>query len=862
MKIKYTFYFILMVAFVAIMVTSDLNTDCTTTCSQTEQNTKISPNADDPHQYPADWMALQRMYPRNTMNIQAHISEMQKAADLHKASATRFEWEPAGPTNIGGRITDLAVNPDNTNEIYVGAATGGILKTTDGGNSWENIFDDRPLISIGDIALDPENPEIIYAGTGEANSSSFSFIGDGMHKSIDGGATWEHIGLENSAYIGRVIVDHEDSDRVFVAACGNLFSTNADRGIYRSVDAGSSWEQLLYLTDSTAAIDLVQHPENPDILIAAMWERARGLNYRRSFGNSSGVWKTTDGGDNWYELTNGLPTGSNVGRIGVDIAKSNPDVVYAFYDNSGEVRVFRSDDLGESWNSTSDWTIQGMNSSFGWYFGQVRVDPNDEDRIYLMGVEMWGSSNGGDSYFNIADYGNTWEIHVDHHAMWIDPVSGRVFEGNDGGLYYSDDNGSNWTKINNLPITQFYHIDIDYLEPQRIYGGTQDNNTIRTLTGNLDDWQAILGGDGMYCQVDYTNSNIIYAESQWGNLYRSFDLGVDFDYIAWAFEDDRKNWSSPYKLHPEESSTIYFGTYRLWKGTDYGSSWDAISGDLTMGDAGSTFHTLTTVDISKLNPDYLLTGADDGMVYFSPDDGDTWNNISEGLPQRWITSVVFDPFDENTIYATVSGFRWDEQTPHVFKSTNLGEDWMDITSNLPDIPVNEIVCDPDYPDRLIVATDAGVFMTYDGGTQWMGISSGMPNTACVSMHVHPETRDLVVGSYGNSCFRINLDDVFTGVNDGDIVKSSEGLSIYPNPVISTASLAFETKTGGMVSVAVYSLDGKPVETLHSGYLASGKHEITFNSNSGQLAGCSAGVYLAKVEAGKKIFSAKFSLIKQ
>lgn len=861
MKIKYLFYFVLLVAFSAIMVKSDLTTNCPTTCSQNSQDFNISPNPDDPHMYPADWMALQRIYPHNTMNIQAHVAEMTKAAELQKAAATRFEWEPAGPENIGGRITDLAINPDNINEMYIGAATGGILKTTDGGATWENVFDDRPLISIGDLALDPENPEIIYAGTGEANSSSFSFIGDGMHKSVDGGETWEHIGLENSAYIGRVVVDPDNTDRIFVAACGNLFSTNSDRGVYRSEDAGNTWEQVLFITDSTAAIDIVQHPENPDILIAAMWERARGLNYRNSFGSSSGIWKTTDGGDNWYELTNGLPTGSNVGRIGLDIAPSNPDVVYAFYDNSNEVNVFRSDDLGESWNSTSDWALQGMNSSFGWYFGQVRVDPVDEDQIYLMGVEMWGSSNGGDNYYNIADYGNTWEIHVDHHAMWIDPVTGRIFEGNDGGLYYSDDKGNNWTKINNLPITQFYHIDIDYLEPQRIYGGTQDNNTVRTLTGNLDDWQAILGGDGMYCQIDYTNSNIVYAASQWGNLYRSFDQGNDFNYIAGAFENDRKNWAAPYKLHPEEPSTLYFGTYRLWKGTNYGNSWDAISGDLTMGDAGSTFHTISTLDISKLNTNYLLTGADDGMVYFSPDDGDSWENISNGLPQRWITSVVFDPFDENTIYVTVSGFRWDEQTPHVFKSTNLGQDWMNITSNLPEIPVNELVCDPGYPDRLIVATDAGVFMTYDGGDYWMGISSGMPNTACVTMHIHPDTRDLVVGSYGNSCFRINLDDVFTGVNDNVVEMLSGDLSISPNPVKSAASLTFETTAKGMANVVVYSLDGKLVETLFNGYLAEGKHEIAFDVTSGRLAKCSAGVYLCKAEAGQQVFTGKFSLIK-
>jgi len=373
MRIKYFFYFLLMAAFVAGMIDDNNNNSFKTTSNPGNNKILKLNDATDPHQYPADWMAKQRMYPNTKINTPAHLAEMTAAAKLQKASDVRLEWEQAGPENIGGRITDIEVNPDNPDEFYVAAATGGILKTQDGGLTWTNIFADKPIITIGDIAIDPNNSEIIYAGTGEANSSSFSFVGDGMHKSIDGGQTWQHIGLENSAYIGRVLVDYNNSDRLFAAANGNLFSTTDQRGVYRSTDGGQSWERVLFLTDSTAAIDIVQHPENPDILIAAMWERVRGLNYRRSFGASSGLWKTTDGGDTWYELTNGLPTGSEVGRIGVDIARSNPEVVYAFYDNQYEVKVYRSDDTGENWSSTNDGAIQDMNSNFGWYFGQARV---------------------------------------------------------------------------------------------------------------------------------------------------------------------------------------------------------------------------------------------------------------------------------------------------------------------------------------------------------------------------------------------------------------------------------------------------------------------------------------------------------
>ncbi len=861
MKIKFLLYFLLMFAFAATLIIHDKNQVCDIACGPGMNEFLKSNDIVDPHQYPADWMARQRMYPFDKINTQAHLQEMKKAVKMQTAAPTRYDWEPAGPENIGGRITDIEVNPANPDEFYVGAATGGILKTTDGGANWINVFDDKAVITIGDLAIDPNNSEIIYAGTGEANSSSFSYVGDGMHKSTDGGETWEHIGLENSAYIGRVLVDYNNSDRLFVAANGNLFTTDDQRGVYRSIDAGQSWERVLFLTDSTAAIDLVQYPENPDIIIAAMWERVRSLSYRRSFGNSSGLWKTVDGGDTWYELTNGLPTGNDVGRIGVDFSRSNPDIVYAFYDRQNEVGVYRSDNAGENWSSTNDGAIQGMNSSFGWYFGQIRVDPVDEDRIYLMGVELWTSSNGGNSFYNLADYGNTWEIHVDHHAMWIDENTGRIFEGNDGGLYYSDNYGDNWTKINNLPLTQFYHIEIDYLNPQRIYGGTQDNNTIRTLTGNLNDWQAILGGDGMYCQVDYTNSNIIYAESQWGNLYRSFDLGNDFDYISWAFENDRKNWSSPFELHPEDPTILYFGTYRLWKGTDYGDDWETISGDLTMGDDGSSFHTITTIDVSMLNPEYLLTGSDDGLVYLSTNDGNNWENISEGLPQRWITCVAFDPFDENTIYVTLSGFRWDEITPHVFKSENLGQDWIDISNNLPDIPANEIICDPDYPGRLILATDGGIFLCNDDYF-WYGISSGMPNTACVSMDVHPITRDLVIGTYGNSCYKINLDGLTVGLNKFNNQQLTNfDLRISPNPVTNFATINIDADRSVKSQISIFSLDGKLISTVFDGRLNKGDNTFSFNVQSDAFGDCETGIYICKFSVGNEQESEKFIIMK-
>ncbi|MEJ2593772.1 MAG: hypothetical protein P8100_01255 [bacterium] len=463
--------------------------------------------------YPNEWMDYQRTYPYDHIKPENYKSAMQYAGQMRRASTRAgydFEWEAAGPENIGGRITDLLVEPGNANTIYVGAASGGIYKTTDGGESWANIFTDAEVISIGDLAMDPNDPDVIYAGTGEANASSYSFIGNGIYKTTDGGESWTHSGLDASAYIGRIIVDYSDAETVFVASCGNLFTPGGERGIYRSEDGGTNWERVLFVDEVTSGIDLVQHPQNPDVIYAAMWERLRGLNFRQSFGDGSGIWKSVDGGDTWQEMTNGVPTDENVGRIGLDIARSDPDVLYAYYDMpGGVVEIYRSSDGGDSWERTKDEVIDGNNSNFGWYFGQIRVDPHDKDIAYVMGVGMYRTTFGGESWEQISGYFNSYEIHVDNHAMWIDPGTGRIFQGNDGGLYYSDNYGDDWTKINNLPITQFYDIEIDYSVPYRVYGGTQDNNTIRTLSGDADDWHPILGGDGFYSIVDYLNNDNI-----------------------------------------------------------------------------------------------------------------------------------------------------------------------------------------------------------------------------------------------------------------------------------------------------------------------------------------------------------------
>lgn len=830
--------------------------------SESQVNLPYQALGKEPDSEPNDWLATQKLYPNNNFSYEHYLYALRQAKALHESAPTReAQWELAGPTNIGGRITDIAVHPDQPATIYLGAASGGILKSTDGGLSWMQVFNGSPVVSIGALAIDPNNADVLFAGTGEANASSFSFIGNGIYKSTDAGQSWIHKGLEESAYFGRILVDHSNSNRVFAAACGTLFSPNEMRGIYRSTDGGDNWERVLFVTDSTAGVDIVQHPTNPDILYAAMWERLRGLTYRRSHGQSSGIYKSTDGGTNWTLLTNGLPSGSEKGRIGLAIAQNNPEIVYASIDRlsggSYIASVYKTINGGQNWTQTNDGQLTDMFSNFGWYFGQIRVDPQNDNRIYVLGVDLYRSDNGGSSYTQIGGYFNIDEIYVDNHATYIHPTNGMILHGNDGGLYKSNNFGNDWAKINNLPLTQFYAIAVDHLNPQRIYGGTQDNNTVRTWTGATNDWERILGGDGMYCLVDYTNSNIIYAESQWGNLTRSTDGGNSFSWIAqWS---DRTNWSSPFVMHPTDPQTLYFGTYRVWKTTDRGNNWTPISGDLTRNLATSGFSTLTTLAISKLNPNMLLAGSDDGKVHLSTSGGLFWTDITAGLPLRWITRVAFDPFNENTIYATVSGFRWEEDHPYVFRSTNLGQSWEGISGNLPAMPVNVIVADPVNEGWLYVGTDVGIFYTENYGEQWSSLMQGLNAVPVIDLKIHQPTHTLVAGTYGSSAWRLNL-DLITG-----LPKNPENITtiaikpLFPNPVNGGEAVHCQWYLASPAdcTLEIIDMQGRKLNSYFSEKKSSGDHRFSFEAKDISGKNLQPGNYLLRISSGDKVETQKF-----
>lgn len=795
-------------------------------------------------QYPGEWFYNQRAYPDNYINKVAIAEAEQQLKSLKQQNRTSGgSWVLAGPLNTGGRITDIAIDPNNDNTFYAAAATGGIFKTTDRGTNFTPIFDQQTKLSIGDLAIAPSDANILYAGTGEANASvnTGAFFGDGIYKTTDAGATWQHTGLEESQHIGRIVVDPTDPDRVFVAAAGALYGYNPERGIYRTTDGGTNWERVLHITDSTAAIDIVMNPQNTDILLASMWERTRKPWIRDYGGVTSAIHRSTDGGDTWAELgaANGLPAPSeDRGRIGLAISASNPDVVYARYTTNQITNVFdglyRSDDGGVNWTLVTLEEIDFIDSSFGWYFGNLRVNPQDPDQVYVLGQTLYRTNNAGDSWQQING------MHVDHHAMEFSSQNNDVIvAGNDGGLYISENGGNSWTKFRNLPITQFYNIEVDELDPDGRYGGTQDNNTIRTTTAGLEDWEAIWGGDGFQVNVDPVDNNYIYVESQFGNLGRSTNGGVSFNSAMDGIDgSDRNNWNTPVEMSRFDPSIVYYGTQRLYRSTR-AEFWQPISPDLTNGQhpSGSlSYGTLTAIAPSYLNDQVVYTGSDDGKVHVTFDGGQSWEDISDGLPNRYITQVAISPSDDLTAYVTLSGYHVQDYDPHIFKTTDGGQSWTSIAGNLPDIPVNDVTMDTQQT-TLMVATDLYVWYSQNDGQSWELLGDDLPNILTRDIRYHQPTNTLYAGTYGRSMYSYDMSQIIVLGND-DIQQNASAIKIYPNPSDGLFNIAHQLEGTG--SVRILDMQGRIVQHLYQGELSQFKDQQ-------QLLGLFPGVYFMQFQ---------------
>ena len=812
--------------------------------SQLVLNKAAEPAAD---KKPNEWFFRQRAFPFEQINHQAYLKALKQAEQFQREFSVRNgegNWEFAGPVNLGGRITDVEMHAADINTIYAGAAAGGVFKSIDKGANWSPIFDEALSLSIGDIAIAPSDANIIYVGTGEANAGggSLAYDGVGVYRSDDAGETWTHKGLEESRSIGRMVVDPSDPNTVYVAAMGNLFADGPNRGIYKSADGGNTWENILYVSDSTGAIDVAINPTDPDILYAAMWERVRRPN-RRSYGGATcGIFRSLDGGENWTELTNGLPTaGKDKGRIGIDISHSDPNILYAIYaDSIGYLKgIYKTIDGGENWTQTSESGLSNVYASYGWWFGRIKIDPVNPNNTFIIGFDIYRTKNGGSSWSNQSN-----NVHVDQHAVYIHPLDNNfIVLGNDGGIYISENGGNTWKHDKTLPITQFYTCEADYQQPWRLYGGTQDNGTNRIINSLGDDWQRIYGGDGFYVLVDPVDNRYVYAESQYGGLGRSTNGGSSFYNATNGISfNDRFNWNCPLVFDPSNPEILYFGSNRLYKSTNRASSWSAISSDLTdgKGDGNIAYNTLTTISVSPVNNQLIYTGSDDGNVHVSEDGGLTFQNISAGLPKRWISRIAADPLDEHIVYVTVSGFRWNEYMPHVFRSEDYGQSWTDISGNLPEAPVNDIIINWPNNQTLFVATDVGVFATYDGGAEWNLLGTGMPNVVVTDLVLHKPTNVLTAATFGRSMYSYDLEqDQVTQLNN---VQIELGISIYPNPFQERLVINISQVEGTKISIN--DMSGRLIK-----HIVPESKRILWDGKSEAGAYCPAGVYLCIISNG-------------
>ncbi|MBT8143580.1 MAG: glycosyl hydrolase, partial [Gammaproteobacteria bacterium] len=682
-----------------------------------------------------------------------------------------------GPAITSGRITDFAMHPERWQEYFAATASGGLWHTTDNGTTWKPVFDNEGSYSIGVVELDPNDPLTVWVGTGENNSQRSVAYGDGVYKSVDGGRSWKNMGLEDSEHIGQIRFHPEDSNTVYVAAQGPLWNDGGDRGLYRTTDGGESWERILEIDEHTGVNELLIHPEHPDRLLASSYQRRRHTWTLINGGPGSGIHKSTDGGETWREITAGLPAGDK-GRIGLALAPSEPDIVYAIVEADPEHQgVYRSTDFGESWEKRSDYMASSPQ-----YYNELVVDPENPDRVYSLDTFARLSEDGG----------KTWPMlsiehrHVDDHALWIDPAdTAHLIIGGDGGIYESWDRGQTWRHMRNLPITQFYRATPDNAEPfYHVYGGTQDNNTLGapSRTTNVhgitnSDWLLTLGGDGFKPQIDPDNHNIVYSQYQYGNLARYDRRTGERVFITPqpdADEDQlRWNWNSPLIISHADPARLYYAAEKVFRSDDRGNSWKPISGDLTLdldrnqlevmgrvwgvdtiskNRSTSLYGSLISLAESPGDANILWTGSDDGLIHVTTNGGDSWQRVRRpgGVPeQTLVEDIVASQFDTRRAYAVFDNHKRGDFRPLVYRTSNLGRSWDSISGNLPERgTVHTLVEDHVDPNLLFAGTEFGVFFTQDGGRNWMRLKGGFPTIAVRDLEIQRREQDLVIATFG------------------------------------------------------------------------------------------------------------------
>ena len=696
-----------------------------------------------------------------------------------------LKFRSIGPALMSGRISDIVIHPENENVWYVTAGSGGVWKTENSGTTWKSIFDGQKSYSIGCISLDPQNPNIIWVGTGENVGGRHVAYGDGIYKSEDGGNSWKNMGLKKSEHLSKIIVHPNNSDIIWVASQGPLWSKGGERGVYKSTDGGKSWQQTLGDSEWVGATDLLIDPINSDLLYAATWQRHRTVAGYLGGGPGTAIYKSNDGGDSWIKLKKGLPK-SNMGKIGLVLSPQKPDVIYAAIELDRRTGgVYKSENQGASWKKMSDAVAGGTGPH---YYQELYASPHNFDEIYLADNYMQVSFDGGKTFVRM----NETEKHVDNHAVaFKSSDKNYILVGCDGGLYESFDKTKNWKFIDNLPLTQFYKIAVDDNKPfYNIYGGTQDNNTqgAPSRTDNIhgirnSDWFIILGGDGHQPATEPGNPNIVYAQWQRGNLNRHDRLTGENINIKpqpeFGEKTERFNWDAPILVSPHNPKRLYFASQRVWKSDDRGDSWETISEDLTNNikristpfygskqkwnnawdvRAMSNYSTITSLSESPIQEGLIYAGTDDGIIQITENGGESWKKINykkfSGLPETaFVNDIKADLYDKNTVYAIFDNHKYGDYNPYIYKSTNKGFTWQKLTNNLPDNTILwRLVQDHKNKNLLFLGTEFGVYFTNNGGNEWIKLKGGLPNISVRDIAIQKNENDLVLGTFGRGIY--------------------------------------------------------------------------------------------------------------
>ncbi len=729
-------------------------------------------NADQPSTEkldPSEEFFLQKQYPVGSFSIAAYLKAMQQALEYSKSTANRTsgDWVVEGPGNIGARANAIAVNPKNPDHMLIGFSEGGLFLTMDGGKLWEPVFDQQLSLSVGDVVFDPSNPQIVYAGTGDPNISGFPFIGNGLYKSVDGGKTWKQSGLQPTRVISQIRVSNQNPGTIYVGAMGLPFEKNTHKGLYKSTDGGDSWKQILLINDSTGICDVAIHPENDQIIYAASWNRIRNNKVSVVAGPDARIYKSIDGGNSWKILSGGLPMDAS-SRIGIDISRSNPNILYACYTHPSSLNlkgIFRTDDAGNNWRSLpisqADGLGENVYAGFGWYFGKIRVNPTDPNDVFLLAVDIFRSKDGGTSWKSAGPPWWSYEVHADKHDLIF--VENKMYLTTDGGAYSSDIGSEKWTDIENIPTTQFYRVAYNPHSPDVHFGGAQDNGSSGGNASIINDWPRIYGGDGFQMVFHPKDSALFYVETQNGGIAVTTNGGSTYTGATFGIQaSDPRNWDMPYMMSRHNPDVMFAGTNKLYKSTTGADvDYKAISPDLTDPSSDFLRHNISTIDQSYDYENHLLVGTSDGLVWLSQDGGATWTKISLNLPKKYVSSCSFSP--SGSIYVSYTGYKDNDFTPYIFESVDNGKTWRSIQGNLPRAAVNNILPLPPDSDvinaNVAVATDVGVYFTSSAGKEWKRIGNNMPLLTVYDVEYNPATNQIIAGTFGRGIQSFDLQQI-------------------------------------------------------------------------------------------------------